>query len=72
MKQDELNDWIANPTTKKVLELVLEEIDAQTAGIASGNILSDSVDQTAMNCARLTGRIEGLRFFHELEGDEDE
>ena len=49
-----------------------ESLDATAAHIMSGGVLADTSDETARNVARLTGRIEGLTFILELEGDEDE
>ena len=72
LSSEEIAAWKAQETTKKVVERIQESLDAAVAHIMSGGVLGDTSDETARNVARLTGRIEGLTFILEMEGDEDE
>ena len=70
MNQVDRNEWIEHPVTKEVFKTLQEDIDRITASILAGEVVESSVEKTAMNVARLSGRIEGLtRILEIAEGD---
>ena len=68
----EVTEWKQHPTTEKITSEILEAIDATAAAVLSGEVVADTAEKTAMNVARLTGRIEGLTMILEIEGEVDE
>lgn len=63
---DEISEWRNNPSTKKMFDEVLKEIDRSVSYIASGGGIRDTADATAMECARITGLVEGLSYITQL------
>ena len=72
ISKEELNEWKNYEVTKKIFDLVLEELNESIAQIASGRVVGETMDATAQEACRLSGRISGLSFLVELEEDADE
>jgi hypothetical protein len=59
-----------NPITKKVRHRIQQKIEETRDRLGDGfTVYMGNSDKTAMNTAKETGRIEGLEFIFNLEGD---
>jgi hypothetical protein len=67
----DVRQWKNEAITQEVLQAAQAELDASIAAIASGAVLGDTAEQTATQVAKLVGRIEGLTFLIEYEGDNE-
>lgn len=68
----DINDWKNNETTKKVFDIIQNEIDSQIAYIASGSNIRETTDATAMETCRVAGLVKGLSFIFNIEEEVDE
>lgn len=68
----ELDSWKEIDTTKTILKIIQQQLDEQVASVLGGNILRDTADETALNAARIAGRVDGLSFIFNLGEELDE
>ena len=70
LTKDDLVGWFMNPVTKKVRHRIQQKIEETRNRLGDGfTVYMGNSDKTAMNTAKETGRIEGLEFIFNLEGD---
>ena len=70
LTKDDLVGWFMNPVTKKVRHRIQQEIEETRNRLVYGfTVYIGNSDKTAMSTAKETGRIEGLEFIFNLEGD---
>ena len=69
MTRAEVKAWKESDQTKEVFRRVQKLLDEIIAGIANGSTLYDTVDETAIQTAKLSGRIAGLSFIFNIEDE---
>jgi len=70
LTKEELVEWFLNPVTKKVRFKIEQKIQSQHKKLGHGWTFDrDSMEKTAMETAEMCGKIEGLEFIFNLEGD---
>ena len=72
MNNEQLNGWKAQEFTREVFKMFHEDIDNCLARLASGEVIGETTDVTAMEVCRLTGMVNGLSKIFNLESEEDE
>ena len=72
LTKEEIVSWKNDPLTKRVLEIVQEELDEQIAYMSSGASIRETADATAMETCRVVGLTAGLSFIFSIEEDEYE
>ena len=70
LTKDELVEWFLNPITKKVRFKIEKKIRECQEHLGNGWTLHrESMERTALETAELAGKVEGLEFIFEIEGD---
>ena len=70
LTKDDLVGWFMNPITKKVRHRIQQKIEETKNRLGDGfTVYMGNSDKTAMCTAKETGRIEGLEFIFNIEGD---
>lgn len=60
MTKEQFQEWKTNPTTVEIYKKLEETKQALVDGLAAGQTLSTSADETHGSTARMVGNIEGL------------
>jgi hypothetical protein len=72
LSKDELMEWMASPTTQKVVGLIKTKKEQAKEDLGRGlTVKSASMEQTAIETARLVGIIQGLEVLLDIEADDD-
>ena len=70
LTKDDLVAWFMNPITKKVRHRIQQKIEETRDRLSDGfTVYMGNSDKTSMYTAKETGRIEGLEFIFNIEGD---
>ena len=69
--KEEILSWMRQRVTSAVLGKLSKEIDNAKEELAVGNTIRDSSGTTALETARLVGKIEGMRWVLK-QGEKDE
>jgi len=70
LTKDELVEWHLNPITQKIKLIVKEQLKDVHSKLGNGWTLHrGSIEKTALETAEMVGKIEGLEFIFNLEGD---
>jgi len=60
MTKEQFHEWKNNPTTIEIYKVLTSLKESLQEGLASGQTLCTTADETHGNTARMIGNIEGL------------
>ena len=65
--KEAFHEWKSNPTTVEILKTLAEAREVLGEGLASGQTLCTTADETHGSTARMIGNIEGLNQLLNIE-----
>ncbi len=68
---EQFQEWKANPTTIEIFEILEKTKQALQNGLANGQTLCTTADETHGSTARMVGNIEGLNQILDIEYKEE-